>query len=261
MAFIVGGSGSSFDVGAITEDLKFSPANTYDIGATGAAGTPKDVFISNDLIIGTTGAGPAIEIDSSLRKIFASGGALLLNSGANGDIILTPSGTGEVRIADKDLFFSTDGGADIGDVTGNRPDSVRAKTGVDIGRNGTGDVTISANGSNSRINMAGTVTGGWIVWSQEDGLGGIGSADAGTTMLRPGYIYAKNELGVGTSAANVATASVQIDSTTQGFLPPRMTTTNRDAITSPADGLVVYNTTTSKLNVYTGSAWEAITSA
>lgn len=39
------------------------------------------------------------------------------------------------------------------------------------------------------------------------------------------------------------------------------TTTTRDAIASPTAGLVIMNTTTGKLNFYTGSAWEAITSA
>ena len=58
-----------------------------------------------------------------------------------------------------------------------------------------------------------------------------------------------------------ASAIMEMESTTKGFLPPRMTTTQRDAIGSPATGLVVYNTTTDKLNVYTGAAWEAVTSA
>jgi hypothetical protein len=52
-----------------------------------------------------------------------------------------------------------------------------------------------------------------------------------------------------------AKAKLQIDSTTQGFLPPRMTTTERDAITSVPAGLVVYNTTTNNLNSYSGSTW------
>jgi hypothetical protein len=56
-----------------------------------------------------------------------------------------------------------------------------------------------------------------------------------------------------------ASAKLQVDSTTKGFLPPRMTTTERNAIASPAAGLMIYNTTTAKLNVYT-TAWEAITS-
>jgi len=67
---------------------------------------------------------------------------------------------------------------------------------------------------------------------------------------------------VSMASSNVsADASAQLDvvSTTKGFLPPRMTTTQRNAITSPAAGLIIYNTTTAKLNVYT-TAWEAITS-
>ena len=65
---------------------------------------------------------------------------------------------------------------------------------------------------------------------------------------------------IGTTT-DVATSILTLASTTQGFLPPRMTTTQRDAIGSPATGLIAYNTTTNKVNVYTGSAWEAVTSA
>jgi hypothetical protein len=64
---------------------------------------------------------------------------------------------------------------------------------------------------------------------------------------------------VGTTTPS-AKALVDLTSTTKGFLPPRMTTAQRDAITSVPAGLMIYNTTTNKLNVYT-TAWEAITSA
>jgi len=57
-----------------------------------------------------------------------------------------------------------------------------------------------------------------------------------------------------------ASAIAQIDSTTKGFLPPRMTTTEKNAIASPASGLVVYDTTLGKLCVRGASAWETITS-
>jgi len=39
-----------------------------------------------------------------------------------------------------------------------------------------------------------------------------------------------------------------------------MTTTQRNAISTPLAGIVIYNTSTNKLNVYTGS-WEAVTSS
>ena len=45
------------------------------------------------------------------------------------------------------------------------------------------------------------------------------------------------------------------------FQAPRYTTTERDAITTPQQGQIIYNTTTDKLNFYTGSGWEEITSS
>jgi hypothetical protein len=62
----------------------------------------------------------------------------------------------------------------------------------------------------------------------------------------------------GPLAAYDASAVVVMGSTTQGFLPPKMTTTQRDAIGSPSEGLVVYNTTTKVLNFYNGSVWAAV---
>jgi hypothetical protein len=65
-------------------------------------------------------------------------------------------------------------------------------------------------------------------------------------------------VGVGTASPN-ASALMDLTSTARGFLPPRMTTTQRDAISTPAAGLIIYNTTTNKLNVFT-TTWEVITS-
>lgn len=55
-------------------------------------------------------------------------------------------------------------------------------------------------------------------------------------------------------------AILDLQSTTLAFIPPRMTGTQRDNIASPSAGMVIYNTSTNKLNVYT-TAWEAVTSA
>lgn len=50
-------------------------------------------------------------------------------------------------------------------------------------------------------------------------------------------------------------ALLEVTSTTKGFLGPRMTTTQRDAIGTPATGLMIYNTTTNQYENYNGSAW------
>jgi hypothetical protein len=41
----------------------------------------------------------------------------------------------------------------------------------------------------------------------------------------------------------------------EGMVPPSITTTVRDAISSPASGSTIYNTTNNKLQFYNGSAW------
>lgn len=61
-------------------------------------------------------------------------------------------------------------------------------------------------------------------------------------------------VGIGTSTPN-SKAMLDISSTTRGFLPPRMTEAQRDAITSPPAGLMLYNSTTNKLQVRTDTAW------
>jgi len=54
-----------------------------------------------------------------------------------------------------------------------------------------------------------------------------------------------------------ASAIVQINSTTRGFLPPTMTTTNRGNIVSPAIGLQLYNTTTNNTDTFDGTNWQS----
>ena len=65
---------------------------------------------------------------------------------------------------------------------------------------------------------------------------------------------------IGTMTTPSASAKVAVVSTTAGFLPPVMTTTQKNAITSPTAGLIVFDSTLAKLCVYSGSAWQTITS-
>ncbi len=55
-----------------------------------------------------------------------------------------------------------------------------------------------------------------------------------------------------------ASAIFQIDSTTSGFLLPRMTIAQRNAIATPATGLIVYTSDDSSLNLSNGSSWANI---
>ena len=68
-----------------------------------------------------------------------------------------------------------------------------------------------------------------------------------TLTLRAGRV------GVGTT--NPA-AALDIASVSGGFLPPRLTTEQRDAIQTPPEGSMLYNVTTKRLNFFDGRAWQ-----
>ena len=70
------------------------------------------------------------------------------------------------------------------------------------------------------------------------------------------------QVGIGTTTPN-ASSVLDITSTTQGMLTPRMTTAQRAAIVSPADGLMVYDTDIKAFNYYNSSTavWTVVNSA
>lgn len=74
------------------------------------------------------------------------------------------------------------------------------------------------------------------------------------TSVAGGIHYSGGAVGVGTATPNVS-AILDATSTSKGLLPPRMTAEQRDAILTPAAGLVIYNTTAKQLQVYDGSSW------
>ena len=95
-----------------------------------------------------------------------------------------------------------------------------------------------------------------VIGNNTIGLGSnttvIGNSSTTQTAL-----YGSLTLG---TTSTTASALLSMSSTTQGFLPPVMTTTQKNAISSPATGLIVFDTTLAKLCVYTGAAWQTITS-
>lgn len=72
-----------------------------------------------------------------------------------------------------------------------------------------------------------------------------------------GDLHVTGKVGVGVAATDAA-AAVEVVSTTQGVLLPRMTTAQRNAITSPPDGLVLYNSTLNKVQARANGAWVSL---
>jgi hypothetical protein len=64
-----------------------------------------------------------------------------------------------------------------------------------------------------------------------------------------------------TGASADPSAILDVSSTTQGALIPRMTTLERDAIVAPAQALMIYNLTTKCLEIYEYGIWQPLTCA
>jgi Chaperone of endosialidase/Head domain of trimeric autotransporter adhesin len=69
---------------------------------------------------------------------------------------------------------------------------------------------------------------------------------------------AQNNVGIGTTTPD-ASAVLDLTATTKGLLAPRMTQAQRNAITAPATGLLIYQTdNTPGFYAYNGTAWAAV---
>ena len=93
--------------------------------------------------------------------------------------------------------------------------------------------------------------------ANNDNNGNLGFYVGGTNRL---YILSSGNVGIGTESPN-ANAILDVVSTTKAFMPPRVTTVQKATIATPTAGMVVYDSTLNKLSVYTGAAWETVTSA
>ncbi|MFN6388824.1 MAG: DUF1566 domain-containing protein, partial [Bacteroidota bacterium] len=123
-----------------------------------------------------------------------------------------------------------------------------------VGFDGSGDITVTAD--------AGTLTGTTL----KSTITGSSLTSVGTiASLNTGAITNSGKVIVGASSAASASAVLEASSTTQGFLPPRMTYAQMQGIASPATGLVVFctncGTTESvggELEVYSGGIWRSM---
>jgi hypothetical protein len=86
--------------------------------------------------------------------------------------------------------------------------------------------------------------------------------DGNQWVLNSSNIYNNGtSVGIGTVSPN-ASAALEVNSTTKGFLLPTMTQTQRNAISIPATGLLIYQSdNTPGFYYYNGSAWTAIAGA
>ena len=102
-----------------------------------------------------------------------------------------------------------------------------------------------------------TATENWHIGAEGDGSFRFYNQGFGAGIERV-RITSAGDVGIG--AAPNASAILDVQSTSKGLRLPNMTTVEKNAISSPAAGLMVFDTTLSKACVYSGAAWQTITS-
>ena len=115
----------------------------------------------------------------------------------------------------------------------------------------------------SALNMGtpGRQVGAFLRWDFTNNFFDVGTGNANAEIaISPGLNQeimrlTNANVGIGTAAPD-ASAILDMSSTTQGFRSPQMTTAQRDAIVSPANGLTIFNTDLNQPEIYNGTVWQ-----
>jgi hypothetical protein len=216
----------------------------------GALGTQKmTLFTTGNLGIGTT-------TDNGGRLQIKAPGALstdialrVRNSADSGDLMLV-NGLGNVGIgtAAPGQKLSVNGNFEFQGVTGTTRYLVTNESSTGTGRllfqAGAGSTAFGGSlmlYANAHATYPGHVAVGLSANTSAKFRVNASSLDGDVDFFV--VSYANQNTGIGTSNP-VASAKLDITSTTKGFLPPRMTNAQRIAIATPAIGLMVYCTDT-----------------
>jgi hypothetical protein len=191
-------------------------------------------FFTGELKIGGFNAStffPTFYSNNAERMRLTPSGRLLIGTSSESTYILDANGTVRVQGTELRLDNATTGTINI---YSNTP-RVNFFSG--------GGYWVGRNGTTLEIVSGGTIiqyVGGNQAY-QIDGSNGhlFRSAIAGSAVLARLDTGGSLSIGKGSSSA-VASSIVELSSTTKGFLPPRMTGAQAEAITGTAEGLMVY---------------------
>jgi hypothetical protein len=235
--FQVNGSGkyvnynSSFSSGSF---LTYQAYGTWDaIGADSPAGT----ILAFGGYRASQWTGMTFHSNGSERMRIFSTGNVLINTTTDAGFRLDVNGTARVS---SNLTVSSAGTSTMNTFLGGS---------VAIGNDWVNDGYI--------LKIKSVNTGIAGIYSRAGGAGGypiFWCQDANGTASTTFIVRENGSVHVG-ATANVPSSKLTLTSTTQGFLPPRMTTTEKNAIASPATGLQVYDTTLNRPCFYDGTTW------
>ena len=250
-----------------------SAVNELQNLSVSASGSNRIIGISNgnNIIVNVNDADSSVS--NELQTISKTGNTVTLSNGGGSVTIsdnqtLSASGTGSTKT------ISISGGNSINLTVGDADSSVSNeiqslsqstnKGTVVLSKNGGSIVLPDSSASNELQKLTLTNNGVMKTIAITKGDSVTFSVNDGETTFwkknSTGIYYKVGRLGIG--AENTEASSVlQVSSTTQGALMPRMTEAQRTAISSPAIGLLVFQTNnTVGFYFYNGTAWVLLAS-
>ena len=254
-------------IGGTTTTSPLTYKTTTGVGTTGAdhifqvgnngATEAMRILNSGNVGIGTASPSTTLDVTGTLRA------TTYINSNVvYGNSFRTPGGGTDVLLSSDGTF----GGVNLGGSTSSFPQLRRNGTGIDIkladnsAYTNLTALTLTGNTSvTSPLLIGGTTTTSPLTYKTTTGVGTTGADhifqvgnNGATEAMR---ILNSGNVGIGTSSP-ASVGLLDLTSTTKGFLPPRMTTAQRTAITA-IEGLIIYDTDLHKLYVYDGTTWQA----
>lgn len=123
-----------------------------------------------------------------------------------------------------------------------------------------GDATLTITYADGTVQTLGPLA--WALAGNSgtnDSINFIGTKDAQDLVVKTNNqerlrVKKNGQVGINTPTPD-SSAILDLTSTQKGFLPPRMTRTERDNIPNPARGLLIFNATDSLTEYYNGSCW------
>ena len=251
-----------------TERMRIDSSGRVGV-ATTAPDTTFEVALSTSGFPGLRASRSGAQTQYIQMDIGQGASARLFATGGNKAMFITNNNTGAaLGTATDSTFIQVPGPTANTPITAMYLESSTANVGIGTtapaGRvhavntyTNSSDATIIAGGNIPGINLRASGGGRFSILANF-GATNTTSLAAATGTSNPAEVmridHASGAFIIGTGAPNAA-AQLQVDSVLRGFLPPRMTTVQRDAITTPPDGLMLYNTTTNKLQVRAAGAW------
>ena len=204
--------------------------------------SPSVIALNSANALGVTSGGTGLStIPTDGQLLIGNGAGYTLDTLTPGAGISVTNASGAITLANTGVL-SWDGG-----VTGLTP--AGAATGaVTLA----GVLNVASGGTNAS-------TASIVSFNNITGYSATGATGTTSTNL----VFSASPVfsgSVGIGATPAASAVLDAQSTTQGVRFPNMTTTQKNAIGTPAAGLVIFDTTLAKLCVYSGTAWQTITS-